>query len=1062
MGETGHVPQERWGTRLIRVTEGWLQTAVVVFVGATVVLSMCAPAAAATAAAETDVTFVESGITTDTTWTPADGPYRIIQDIEIEPGATLTVAPGTRIELAEDITVTVSGSLRTNGTAARPVEITRSDGAAADRRWETFRYNGTDRSTLRLQHTTLAGGTTGVTVASSHGTVEVVDSAMRDFTTAGLAVTGTTTTPPITVRGATFRTIGDHAIQASPSAGTTDRVSLTAAPDTIGANADHTLQLQPGVGVSMDSIHLAYSSDGSVASVGAGSIERIGLDRNRNGSIERSFAASVASVSSTDAQLEISLSETVDIPSDGQLIVEYDDAVNPTTRGIYPVEVRLREGGVSQLSSGVEAPFVVGDVTSPTEADIGPDQPSTGVRRLAVLDSTFREVDGAGVFVAADRVRRMQASRNRIDGVAGSGISVRADRSEAYFLNNEITAAGDGIRVTTSRTMSLTATENRIRDTRTGIRVRQLGAGSLSQGEITLRRNRLTDNAVHGVGIETDSLDLAVDATNNTVSENGRDGIRVSGWRVQQGALRDNEIVGNADAGVSIRTDAVTRSLDVHDNTIADNGGHGLEVRSDLVVYGSDVTENQLANNAGAGLVVTSPITHRSNLSVADNVVAANPYGIVLRGVMGTTVRDNDIVFNTNRFADPVQLPDVEPGTGSYVAEGEAGVILDQENSEIPLSDLVSDPAIDDQLEAVRIGDGIVAVLRTDGSATTRSVDATAITIRGVSGDISTGISLPKNGAANSSYRFTGNGIYGQDRGLTVDVGSLITTNTTALILTEPTRTVHAESNYWGDPGGPYHASILPEGEGDAVVTEQGWVDFVPFRETPTDPEYARPTAVIDAPRNAQPGEDIQVSGSASTSAQGPIVRYRFGLDGTARPVSDRATYTFEMPDRSVEVGVTVEDALGIESDAAAATVEPGAATPSTTPTTPQPTETETETAVTTATTSASTPPPTDSDSTLLGSLGSIPGLLGGICYLLALVFGVYGMALTVTNRSPPVDGLQVQALAGLGILIWIVAGWFGSNQLLTVGLAAAVTWGVLTGVAYVVATRGVLDDLLG
>ena len=1032
------------------MTDGWLQTALVVLLGAIVVLSVSAPVAAAPTTTDPGVTFVESRVTTDTTWTPADGPYRIIQDIEIEPGATLTIEPGTRIEIAEDITVSVSGSLRTNGTAARPVQITRSDGAAADRRWESLRYNGTDESSLRLQHTRLSGGTAGVTVASSDGRVEVIDSTMRDFTTAGIEVTETTAAPPITVRGSTFRNIDDHAIQASPSAGATDRVSVTAAPDTIGANADHTLAVQPGVGVSMDSVHVEYSSDGSVASVG---IERIGLDRDRDGSIDRSFAGSVASVSSTDARVEISFSDSVEIPSNARLIVEYEDAVNPTTRGIYPVAVQFKERGVSQLSAGVEAPFVIGGVMSPVGVDTDPEQPTTRVRGLAVVDSTFGEIDGTGVFVAADRVRRIQASQNRMDGVVGSGIEVRAERSEGYFLNNEITGTRDGIRVTTSDAVSVTANGNRIRDTRTGIRVRQSGTESLADGEITLRRNQLADNAVHGVRIETDSLELAVDATNNTVNENGRTGIRVSGWRFQRGELRDNEIVGNGDAGVAIRTAAVARGLDIRNNTVADSGGHGIDLRSDLIVHGSNFTGNQLTNNAGAGLVVSSPITHRSNLSVAENVVAANTYGIVLRGVMGTTVRDNDIVFNTNRFADPVQLPNVEPGTGSYVAEGEAGVILNQEDSEIPLSELVSNPAIDDQLEAVRIGDGIVAVLRTDGSASTRSVDATAITI-GVNRDIPTGIRISKTGSANSSYRFAENGLYGQTRGLTVDIGPLVSTNTTALILTEPTRTVHAESNYWGDPGGPYHSSILPEGEGNAVVTKQGWVDFVPYRDTPTDPEYTRPTATIEGPTDPQPGEDVQLSGGGSTSAQGAIVRYRYRVDGSAQPGSDRPTYTFEMPDQRVEAGLVVEDTLGIESDTATLTIEPGTPTPATTTsaTTPSPTE---ETTAATGTTPTSTPSPTDSDPTLLGSLGSIWGLLGGVCYLLALISGSYGMTLTVMNRSPTIDGRSVQALAGLGILIWVVAGLVGSSPLLTLGIAAAVAWAVLVGVAYVVATRG-------
>jgi hypothetical protein len=165
-------------------------------------------------------------------------------------------------------------------------------------------------------------------------------------------------------------------------------------------------------------------------------------------------------------------------------------------------------------------------------------------------------------------------------------------------------------------------------------------------------------------------------------------------------------------------------------------------------------------------------------------------------------------------------------------------------------------------------------------------------------------------------------------------------------------------------------------------------------------------------------------------------------------------------------VSLIVEDRLGIESNTAAVTIEPGTETETTTaapstPTTAAP-ATETATATTTTTPPESTPQPTDPDPTLLGSLGSIPGLLGGICYLLALAFGVYGMALTVTDRTPPVSGLRIQGLAAVGILIWIVAGVLGSGPLLTVGLAAAVAWGVLTGTAYVVVTRDLLDDVIG
>jgi hypothetical protein len=214
--------------------------------------------------------------------------------------------------------------------------------------------------------------------------------------------------------------------------------------------------------------------------------------------------------------------------------------------------------------------------------------------------------------------------------------------------------------------------------------------------------------------------------------------------------------------------------------------------------------------------------------------------------------------------------------------------------------------------------------------------------------------------------------------------------------------------------------------------------------------------AALDVPSTPIPGSAVGVSGAGSTTAQGSIARYRFRIDGDLRPATDGAASRFEMPNRSVDVSLVVEDSFGIDSAATTATIRPGTPTPASTPT-PQ-----TATA-TPGTTPTSTPTPTpESERTLLGSLGSIPGLVGGVCYLLALAFGVYGVTLTVTNRAPPVGGLQVQGLAGLGVVVWTVAGLLGGGPLLAVGLAGAAVWVALTGVAYVIVTRGLLDDVLG
>ncbi|RLM54010.1 right-handed parallel beta-helix repeat-containing protein [Halobellus sp. Atlit-31R] len=1044
------------------------QTTVAVLVAATLLASLVLGPVAASATGE-DITFVESPITTDTTWTPTEGPYRIIQDVDVAPGATLTIEPGTTVQLAERITVTVRGSLYANGTAAERVTIARSAGAAPDRRWASIRYDGNEASRLALRNTTLTGGVEGVTVASSEGSIAVVDSAMRDFTTAAVSVGSVTATPSITIDGSTIEAIGGHAIRASPGLGATDEVTLEAAPDDRSERSIHTLSLHPGVGVSTDTIALRYPSASNVANVTPESVRRLGIDPDRDGLVDRPLFQYVQNVSTTGDRIRVSFNRTVRIRSSDRLLLEYDDVVNPETRGIYPVDVSLLEGGVPQLSDGVRAEYAVGGVTAPFR----PSEPTpTRVRGLTVRQSQFRDVAGTSVFVAADRVTGLRVVGTRVDETSGSGVAVRAKRSESSFWYNDLAATEAGIAVEALSRTTLTGYENRISGGETGIRIRQSSARLRQPANVTLRRNTISNTAGHGVDVTTRTVEVDLRATKNTLRDTGRDGIHLSNWILRRGtiegnritdsgddglsvdgslvanaAIADNEITASGGDGLAIHTRAAARRLAIRNNTLTDGRGHGLAVQTDLVVENLTIDANRLANNAGAGLLVSSPVTHSGTAVATNNVVGANAYGIVVRGIVETTVRNNDVVFNTNAFAEPVPLAGVTPGTGIYVAEGPAGVIVNQANAEIPLEDLVANPSLNQELTIARLWDDTVIVLRSDAASEARAAEASALTIRRVGESLPTGIAIPKTGSANDTVRIVRNDVYGQERGLTVDVETLIAANTTARILTDQIRTVHAEANYWGSDGGPYHGSILPEGEGNAVVTKQGWADFVPFRTEPHGPRYARPTPRVDVPATAAPDREVELSGTASTteSVSGPVTRYRYVVDGTAQPVQSTPSRVVVMPDARLSVTLAVEDALGIDS---------GNATTGTIDRQTEPTSTATATAR--PTTGPGTPtavsPAPGSEPTVLGSLGSFWGVVGAAFYLAALLLGGYGMALTFRNRAPPVDGLQIQALAGVGVLVWVVTGLLGPGPLVGVGIAGALSWGVLTGVAYVLA----------
>ncbi len=1027
-----------------------------------VVCTLLTPMSSVSAvAAPSGVTFVESPIRSDTTWTDDGGPYRLIRDVAVEPGATLTIRPGTEVQLAEGVSLTVRGSLHAVGTETRPVLITQS-ASSRDVRWETIRYNGSESSTLSLRNTTLRGGRSGVTTTSGEGSVTVTDSRLQNFAEAGISANGTTT-PPVTITRSTFSEIGGHAIRASPSIGAVEEIELDSTDRRRNRTARHTLRLAPGVGVSMETIRLRYPSARSVRNVGSESLGRIGLDTDSDGEIDQSFDDAVSDVSVSGRHVEISLSKSEYISSRDRLVVEFDGVVNPRTRGVYPIGVSLLDRRVPQLSDGVHAMYVVGAETTPFA--YAPPTDLTRVRGITVHDSEFDAIDGAGLFADADIVTGIRVSDSRFADVRGDGVAIRAAQSEGSFRGNSMHAGDAGIHVETRAQTTLVATDNRISRSTTGIRVRQSERRDRGVTRVTLRGNELVDNDRNGLEIRSETSEGELWLTDNVISENGQHGVALSNWAIRNGRVTGNRVLNNSEDGVAINSHvvrnvtlsrnriaenggdgldlsvrALARDFVATNNTIADNRGHALTVRSDLLVHRVTVAGNRLANNGGAGLLVSSPLTHSGQLNVSDNVIAANGYGLVARGTLNATVRNNDIVFNTNANVRPPPVAGVDPGTGIYIAEGSRGAILDQSDVDAPFAELVANPQLRQQIEIATLWDDTVAVLRTDGVSHTRSTAEGAVDIRRVDDTLPTGVELSYGGADADSYRIANNDVYGHDTGMEINISRLITANATARIVTDSIRTVNAESNYWGAASGPYHSSILPEGDGDEITITNGWVDFIPVADAPIGQRYRRPTPRLSAPSTAAPGSRIQLSGGESTVETGSVSEYHFVVNGTSHTTRERGGLGVRMPNETLTVTLAVEDGLGIDSnESATARIRPGPAAAS-------------ESASSTETAAAL--PERELGATSGTGLLSAWGILGGGCFLAALFFGGYGMVRTVRSQPVPMRGLFVQLLAGLGILVWLVAGVVGSNRLMLVAGVAGILWAGLTATAYLVATR--------
>jgi parallel beta-helix repeat protein len=1061
----------------------------------TVALSVEEASADDAADSSADVTYVEDNIAEDTTWTAEEGPYRIAADITVEEGATLVVEPGTTVQPASDISITVEGNLSAEGTAEAPISVSPAPQAPDRVRWATIRYEGSSQSSLSLAHVTLERATNALTVGSSVGRIDVDEATVRTVSENGIRVVDDAGTPALTVEDSTFTDIGERGVAVTPGMGAVGESSVTSNSSEPGNRTEHQLALTPGADVTMDTFRVSYRGHGNVDEVKRESLRAFGLDLNGDGTVDRSLLPLVASVGTPQSNAyEIRLGRAVIVPADAAVRVAYNDTVNPRTYGTYPVAVDFRTNGVSQTAT-TTLPF---DLRSSGES---PDQHSAESRatRVSVTGSTFESIGQQGVFVAADVTRRVRIAGNTFSNSRGSGISLRGRAVDSITVDrNRISAVGpdaDGVRVATRRTSNADLRKNRISeadagiglyvrnenadgirvtgntvtDSTTGVRVRQRVSYYAHHFSMTLADNTVSNNDRHGVSVVTDSTRLrAVTVRDNTITGNGETGLLLDGNTLSRIAVRDNVVEDNDD-GLRIRADRFVNSRVVN-NTIAENRGHGLSARTSLVVHNVSIADNRALDNAGIGLNVDNQLTHAGAVTLTRNVVAANAYGIRLAGAFGGRIRNNTVVYNTYGLDAPTRVGEYRPGTGIIVEEGEAGAIFRTGEVSEALVELVDDPEVESQLEG-RPPDEYTVVLRPNRSGYVWKGNDSALAVRSLSEDLPTGVVLGKADENRHGVVVSENDVYGHDRGMTVDVETLVDANTTTRLFVDATRTVVAERNYWGAEDGPTHASIHPEGTGDRIVTRSGWVDFVPVASSPFGPRYHRPVANVSvSPSAATVGDSVVVSGRASSDADGRVATYRFvvaGPDGNRiasspiRSASPNATVSVAETGRYT-VSLVVADEMGIESaDSATETVtvrERGATTTaSSEPESESAAESAsgTATASTNATTSTNTtaqPPATAETGLFSGSalFTTLGGLLGFVFYGAALALGGFGVVQTVRQEGVPVSGRTINALAGAGVLVWVGSGLLGTEGLLAVGVGGGALWGALVALLWV------------
>jgi hypothetical protein len=132
----------------------------------------------------------------NTTWTAAGGPYRMVQGVEVPPGSTLTLQPGTVVLGNDDAAITVHGRLVVNGSPSSPVLL----GAfSCARPWGGIVLDGTGTGNGDPNHMILNATLEFATSAPGVGGV--------------LAVTAS----KVLVESSTFRNLRENALDAVDS-----------------------------------------------------------------------------------------------------------------------------------------------------------------------------------------------------------------------------------------------------------------------------------------------------------------------------------------------------------------------------------------------------------------------------------------------------------------------------------------------------------------------------------------------------------------------------------------------------------------------------------------------------------------------------------------------------------------------------------------------------------------------------------------------------------------------------------------------------------------------------
>lgn len=491
-------------------------------VGAVTILavSVVAGGIATVAASETSPTYVEDDITSDTTWTPEDGPYFVSTDVTISSGATLRIEPGTTVNVAEEVRVTVEGSLDASGTSDEPVAITTAERAPSAGTWQTIEYAGGPGSTLRLQHAVVEYGTTAITATSDEGTIEVEDSTIRAHVRNGIALQNRDGAPRVDVADTRFANLGSAGIEAAvpatnPYVEAVERLSVVRSTfEDTGSHGIHVRAREiadatvADVAVSgVDSEGVLFVTEAADARPTTSTNHVVSDVRVRGVRVTDAGASGIAFQGGQLNDVDILDSDVADVAGPG---IHVRDTVDADA-------VRFDGNTVTESASGIR---------------VGLQQPSGSVQHvsLAFEDNHLARNDRSGIDASLSHVvvESLDVTNNSAVENGDDGIRLRTQRVENTAVADNVVRGNDdrGVDVAGRHVLGLQVTRNRV--TANGNDGVRIDARETLSG-LSVARNSLLDNDGFGANVEGDRAgNAANELRENTVAANV-EGLRIAG-----------------------------------------------------------------------------------------------------------------------------------------------------------------------------------------------------------------------------------------------------------------------------------------------------------------------------------------------------------------------------------------------------------------------------------------------------------------------------------------------------------------------------------------------------